>query len=68
MRTFLLEKVRLVRQSEGERNYHVFYLLTTGASDEEREEMRLQVSAPTAGSLPAAGSKAPPLPFFELQL
>lgn len=33
--TYLLEKVRLISQSEGERNYHIFYEMLTGMSDED---------------------------------
>jgi len=36
--TFLLERVRLIIQSAGERKYHIFYELLAGASEEEREE------------------------------
>lgn len=37
IKTFLLEKVRVVKHSAMERNYHIFYMLAAGASHEERE-------------------------------
>ena len=39
--TYLLEKVRLIRQTEGERNFHVFYQLLEAASDEVRDSLFL---------------------------
>ncbi|CAM9514978.1 unnamed protein product, partial [Ectocarpus fasciculatus] len=38
IKTFLLEKVRVVKHSAMERNYHIFYMLAAGASSEQRED------------------------------
>jgi len=39
--TFLLEKTRVVAQDEDEANFHIFYHLLNGASDELRTELKL---------------------------
>ena len=39
--TYLLEKVRLIHQGEGERNYHVFYETLAAADDSDRDKYLL---------------------------
>ncbi|GLC37064.1 hypothetical protein PLESTB_001395600 [Pleodorina starrii] len=41
IKTYLLEKSRVVLQLKGERSFHIFYQLVRGVTEEERQAMRL---------------------------
>lgn len=41
IKTYLLEKVRLPFQQKGERNFHIFYQLLTGTTEEEKSRLFL---------------------------
>lgn len=48
---YLLEKARVIGQQKGERNFHVFYQLLEGSTDQVLSNLGLKVSARERGYL-----------------
>ncbi|CAK9109242.1 High molecular weight form of myosin-1 (High molecular weight form of myosin I) (HMWMI) [Durusdinium trenchii] len=53
---YLLEKSRVAIQMPGERNFHIFYQLIKGASDEQRNKLHLPKTAGSIRYLTSGGS------------
>ncbi|KAL7574803.1 hypothetical protein ACA910_010647 [Epithemia clementina (nom. ined.)] len=54
IRTYLLEKVRLISQNEGERNYHVFYEVLAALPQKDRKRLRIATESAESFRMTAA--------------
>ncbi|CAE6470732.1 unnamed protein product [Rhizoctonia solani] len=61
IRTYLLERSRLVYQPEIERNYHIFYQLCAGAPLKERKDMGLDTDTSKFAYLNGGGPHSTPI-------
>ena len=67
--TYLLERSRVVSVAPGERSYHIFYQLCAGASEQQKEELRLQGGATAFRYLvPVGADPASPATAASLRL
>lgn len=61
IRTYLLERSRIVFQPITERNYHIFYQLCTGAPSKERKDLGLDTDITKFHFLKQGGPSATPI-------
>jgi myosin-5 len=61
IRTYLLERSRLVYQPESERNYHIFYQLLAGAPSKERKDLSLTSNPSDFAYLAGGGPSSTPI-------
>ncbi|WVR04411.1 hypothetical protein IAU60_001413 [Kwoniella sp. DSM 27419] len=62
IRTYLLERSRLVDQPESERNYHIFYQLLAGAPSKERKDLSLSSNPSDFAYMAGGGPTSTPIP------
>ena len=62
IRTYLLERSRLVYQPETERNYHIFYQLCAGTPLKERKDLGLDTDITKFHYLRQGGPTSTPIP------
>ncbi|BEI98501.1 hypothetical protein CcaverHIS631_0308000 [Cutaneotrichosporon cavernicola] len=62
IRTYLLERSRLVYQPETERNYHIFYQLLSGAPSKERKDLSLPMDPQQFAYLAGGGPSSSTIP------
>ncbi|KLO11995.1 myosin 5 [Schizopora paradoxa] len=62
IRTYLLERSRLVYQPETERNYHIFYQLCAGTPLKERKDLALDTDITKFNYLRQGGPASTPIP------
>ncbi|RSH90241.1 Myosin type-2 heavy chain 1 [Saitozyma podzolica] len=62
IRTYLLERSRLVWQPESERNYHIFHQLLAGAPSKERKDLSLGSNPSDFAYLAGGGPSSTPIP------